>query len=157
MTATERLSAEWTRRPWWMNLIFLFCLYMTFVYMPFDLFWKPVEQDEEVWFGITLHGWAAKATAPLHWLIYGAGAYGFWKMRRWMWPWSAVYAAQVSLAMLVWNLLDPRGGGLVAGLVAGAVFLVPTVALWRARAVFDTTRPGTSGRGADPKPDGART
>jgi hypothetical protein len=131
------LAEEWRRRPWWMNLIFAFCLYMTFVYMPFDLFWKPVERDEEVWFGITLHGWPAKLTAPVHWLIYGAGAYGFWKMRRWMWPWAAVYAAQVSLSMLVWNLLDPRGGGWLAGLVAAAVFLVPTVALWRARDRFD--------------------
>jgi len=134
------LQAEWSRRPWWMNLIFLFCLYMTFIYMPFDLFWKPVAVDEEVWFGITLHGWAAKATAPLHWLIYGAGAYGFWKMRRWMWPWAALYAAQVSFSMLVWNLLDPRGRGLGSGLIAAAIFLVPTVALWRARDLFNTVR-----------------
>ena len=119
-----------------MNLLFGFCLYMTFVYLPFDLFWKPVAADEEVWFGVTLHGWPAKLTAPLHWAIYGLGAWGFWKMRAWMWPWAAVYAAQVAVGMLVWNLLDPRGGGLLAGLVAGAVFLVPTVALWRARGQF---------------------
>ncbi len=41
-----------------------------------------------VWLGFMLTGWAAKATEPLHWLIYGAGAYGFWKMSRWMWPWA---------------------------------------------------------------------
>lgn len=119
-----------------MNLIMLFCLYMTFIYMPFDIFFKPVAEDEEVWFGITLHGWPAKLTAPLHWLIYGAGAYGFWHMKSWMWPWAAVYCAQVVVAMLVWNLIDPRGGGIVSGLIAGAVFLVPTVALARAREVF---------------------
>ena len=39
-----------------MNLIWFFCLYMTFIYMPFDLFLKPVEIDEEVWFGVTLKG-----------------------------------------------------------------------------------------------------
>ena len=138
MSLATALRVEWRQRPWWMNLIFGFCLYMTFIYMPFDLFWKPVAQDEEVWFGITLHGWAAKATAPLHWLIYGAGAYGFWRMRRLMWPWAAVYAAQVTLSMLVWNLLDPRGGGWPAGLVAAAVFLLPTIALWRARSQFNT-------------------
>jgi len=132
----EALRSEWARRPWWMNLIFAFCVYMTFIYMPFDVFWKPVAVDEEVWFGVTLHGWPAKLTAPLHWLIYVAGAYGFWKMRPWLWPWAAVYVAQVSIGMLVWNLLDPRGGGWIAGLVAGAVFLLPTVALWRARDVF---------------------
>ena len=54
-----------------MNLIFAFCVYMTFIYMPFDIFYKPMAEDEEVWFGFTLHGFWAKATAPLHWLIYG--------------------------------------------------------------------------------------
>ena len=70
-------------RPWWMNLMWAFCLYMTFVYLPFDIFIKPVAGDEEVWFGFVLHGWAAKLTAPLHWAIYAAGAWGFWRMRRW--------------------------------------------------------------------------
>ena len=45
------LKAEWAKRPWWMNLIWLFCLYMTFIYMPFDMFYKPVAEDAEVWFG----------------------------------------------------------------------------------------------------------
>ncbi|MGI9324266.1 MAG: hypothetical protein ACR2PZ_03530 [Pseudomonadales bacterium] len=130
------LRTQWARRPWWMNLLLGFCLYMTFIYMPFDFFLKPVADDEEVWFGFVLHGWYAKATEPLHWLIYGAGAFGFWHMRAWMWPWAAVYAAQVAIAMLVWNLVDPRGQGWVAGLVAGAVFLIPTIALWRARSHF---------------------
>jgi hypothetical protein len=130
------VRAEWARRPGWMNLIWLFCLYMTFIYMPFDLFWKPVAVDEEVWFGITLHGWPAKLTAPLHWMIYAAGAYGFWKMSRWMWPWAAVYVAQVSIGMLVWSGLDPRGAGWLSGVVVATVFLVPTVALWRARPRF---------------------
>ncbi len=123
-------------RPWWMNALFAFCLFMSFVYMPFDMFWKSVARDEEVWFGFVLHGWAAKLTEPFHWAIYAAGAYGFWKMRPWMWPWAAVYAAQVSLGMLVWNLRDARGRGIVGGVVAALVFLVPTVALWRARARF---------------------
>jgi len=136
VSAGAALAAEWSRRPWWMNLIFAFCVYMTFIYMPFDLFWKPVAQDEEVWFGITLHGWPAKLTAPLHWAIYAAGAWGFWKMRSWMWPWASVYVVQVSFSMLVWNLLDPRGAGWIAGLVAAIVFLVPAVALWRARSIF---------------------
>ncbi|MEZ5561188.1 MAG: hypothetical protein R3E86_21920 [Pseudomonadales bacterium] len=143
MSIASALGRQWALRPWWMNLLFAFCLYMTLLYLPFDLFWKPIAQDEEVWFGITLHGMAAKATAPLHWLLYGAGAYGFWRMRSWMWPWAALYAAQVSLGMLVWNLLDPRGGGWLAGLIAGLVFLVPAVALWRARPLFQDA-PGES-------------
>lgn len=131
------IREEWARRPWWMNLIWLFCLYMTFIYMPFDLFIKPVAEDQEVWFGFVLTGWWAKATAPLHWLIYGAGAYGFWRMRRWMWPWASVYTAQVAIGMLVWCLIDPRGPGLAGGLFAGLVFTVPAVALWRARSQFN--------------------
>ncbi len=132
------------RRPWWMNALFAFCLYMTFVYMPFDLFAKSVASDEEVWFGFMLRGWAAKLTEPLHWAIYAAGAYGFWKMRPWMWPWAAVYAAQVSFGMLVWNLRDARGRGWLGGVFTALVFLVPTLALWRARAIFRgaSARPG---------------
>ena len=118
-----------------MNLMFVFCLYMTFIYLPFDLFLKPIERDEEVWFGFVLRGVWAKATEPLHWAIYAAGAWGFWKMKSWMWPWAAVYCAQVAIGMVVWSILDPRGAPWM-GLVAGAVFLVPTIALWRARPVF---------------------
>lgn len=138
------LARQLARRPWWMNLLLGFCLYMTFVYMPFDLFLKPVERDEEVWFGWTLHGWPAKLTAPLHWAIYAAGAWGFWHMARWMWPWAAVYAAQVAFSMVVWNLVDPRGQGVLAGAIAAALFMVPTVALWRARARFGAPDVGPS-------------
>ena len=129
-------QTQWQLRPWWMNLIFIFCVYMTFIYMPFDVFFKPVAEDEEVWFGYVLRGWPAKLTEPLHWLIYGYGAYGFWKMRSWMWPWASVYLAQICIGMLVWSLIDPRGGGLVRGLVVMLVFMIPTIAMWRARAAF---------------------
>ncbi len=133
---SELLRAHWTRRPWWMNALTAFCFYMTFIYMPFDLFVKPVAEDHEVWFGFALTGWWAKATEPLHWLIYGAGSWGFWHMKHWMWPWAAVYGAQITIAMLVWNVINPLGRGWLAGLVAAAVFAVPTVALWRARPLF---------------------
>ena len=119
-----------------MNALLAFCLYMTFIYLPYDLFVKPVAVDEEVWFGFVLRGWRAKATAPLHWLIYAAGAWGFWRMARWMWPWAALYCGQVALAMAVWNVVDARGGGWGPGLFAAALFLVPTVALWRSRERF---------------------
>ncbi len=136
MTIIEILRHESTRRPWWMNVMFAFCVYMTFIYMPFDLFIKPVAEDQEVWFGFMLTGLWAKATAPLHWLIYGALAWGFWKMRPRMHPWAMLYALQVAIGMGVWSLLDPRGPGLVGGLVATAIFLVPVIALWRARHQF---------------------
>ncbi len=127
---------EWAKRPWWMNLCLGFCLYMTFIYLPYDLFLKPVERDEEVWLGFVLHGWAAKATEPLHWAIYAAGAYGFWHMSGWMWPWAGIYAAQIAVGMLVWSLVDARGQGLLGGLAAMAVLAIPAVALLRARPRF---------------------
>ena len=130
------LADELRRRPWWMNVLWGFCLYMTFIYLPFDLFFKPVAADEEVWFGFVLRGWAAKLTAPLHWLIYGAGAYGFWKMSRWMWPWAALYVVQIAIAMLVWSVIDERGQGLLWGLVSAAILAVPAIALWRAKGRF---------------------
>ena len=73
-------------RPLYMNALLVFCAYMTTVYLPFDLFWKPVAEDQEVWFGFMLSGWAAKVTEPLHWAIYAAGAWGLFKLRRWMHP-----------------------------------------------------------------------
>ena len=68
-----KLREDWGLRPWWMNGLFYFCCYMTFIYMPFDLFLKPVAEDHEIWFGFSLTGWWAKASEPLHWAIYAAG------------------------------------------------------------------------------------
>jgi hypothetical protein len=116
-----------------MNLLLGFCVFMTCVYMPFDMFWKPVAVDQEVWFGVLLEGWAAKLTEPFHWAIYAAGTYGFWKMKSWMWPWAAVYSLQVAIGMFVWSLMR---GSLLAGGVAFTVFMIPTIALYRARESF---------------------
>jgi hypothetical protein len=130
------------RRPWWMNGLMVFCGYMALVYMPWDLFVKPVADDEEVWFGIIFRGWAAKITEPLHWLIYAAGAYGFWRMRPWMWPWAALYAAQMTIAMVVWNVVYLGGpGGWVLALASLAPFGGLTLALWNARPRFEEKRP----------------
>ena len=136
MSFLEEIKLDYQARPWWMSGLFYFCLYMTFLYMPFDLFLKPVANDREIRFGFALTGWWAKATEPLHWLIYGAGAFGFWKMRSWMWPWAAVYCAQVVIAMFVWNIINPIGRGLIWGLIAAAIFTIPCIALWRAKASF---------------------
>jgi uncharacterized protein (DUF697 family) len=57
-----------------------------------------------------------------------------------MWPWAAVYAAQVVIAMVVWNLVNVRGGGITAGIVAGVTFAVPMIALWRAQERFNTSK-----------------
>jgi len=129
------------RRPGWMNALLGFCAYMTFVYLPFDFFVKPIARDEEVWFGVVLTGLAAKLTEPLHWALYAAGSYGFWRMRPWLWPWAALYAAQVAIAMAVWPLLEVGGAkGLVMGAVSFAPFAALSVALWKARDRFQAPR-----------------
>jgi len=136
----ERLAL----RPWWMNALMLFCAFMTFVYMPWDFLVKPVARDAEAWFGFLLHGWGAKLTEPLHWAIYAAGAYGFWRMRAWMWPWAAVYVAQVAVGMFVWNLVNHAGHGFFAGVFSAVPFALIAWALWNAQ--DDFTRPRRSMR-----------
>jgi short-subunit dehydrogenase len=128
-------------RPRWMNALMVFCAYMAIVYVPWDLFAKPVAEDAEVWFGIMLTGWAAKAAEPLHWAVYAAGAYGFYRMRRWMWPWAAIYVAQIAVGMLVWNVLYIGGlRGWIFGVVSLAVFAGLAAVLWRARPLFGPRR-----------------
>ena len=133
MSRWAALRQVFAKRPWWMNLLWGFCLFMTFAYVPWDLFLKPVAQDQEVWFGVLFTGWWAKVLAIPHWLVYGAGAYGVWQMKRWMWPWAALYTGQVAFGMAVWSLLDERGS-LAGAVIAGGLFLIPTIALWRTRA-----------------------
>lgn len=132
----KKLKQELNKRPWWLSLIWIFCIYMTFIYMPFDMFTKPYASWEEVWFGYRLTGWPAKLTEPLHWLIYGAGSYGIWKMKAWMWPWGAVYCAQIVIAMLVYGFLEGDGTPPYLGILVSLLFIIPTVALWRARPSF---------------------
>lgn len=131
----QRIKALFAGRPIWMNALFVFCAYMTFIYMPFDIFYKPVAQDEEVWFGYMLHGWAAKATAPIHWLIYGAGFYGFLKMKSWMHPWAALYVFQVAIGMAVWPYLYQQAS-IFVGMAIGVPFVVLGAILIRARDQF---------------------
>ncbi len=135
--------ADWLRsifrgRPAWMNALMVFSAYMAFVYVPWDFLFKPVARDEEAWFGVLLTGWAAKATEPLHAAIYAAGAYGFRHMRRWMWPWAAVYVGQVAVGMLVWSTFYGLGGftGFLLGLIAMAPFAVLAWMLWHAKPLF---------------------
>ena len=91
-------------------------------------------EDQEIWFGFTLTGWWAKATEPLHWLIYGLLAYGFWRMKSWMWPWASVYVAQIVIAMFVWNMLND--GNLIAAFGSALIFSIPLIALWRSKDRF---------------------
>jgi short-subunit dehydrogenase len=138
---------DWLRtllegRPWWMNALMVFSGYMALVYVPWDLLVKPVALDEEVWFGIRFTGWAAKFLEPFHWAVYAAGAYGFRRMKPWMWPWAAVYAGQVAVGMILWNWIYVGGFlGFLLGLIAFVPFAALTWALWEARPLFHAERP----------------
>jgi hypothetical protein len=135
------LRQHFARRPWWMNALMLFCAWMAFVYIPFWDLPKPVSRDEEVWFGLTFHDRWAKLLLLPHWFVYAAGALGFWRMRAWMWPWAALYAAQVAFSMLVWPLLEvgAEGRAIAAGAASAALWLWIARELWRARARFHPT------------------
>ena len=128
------IKAEWARRPWWINLVLLFCVYMTFIYSPFDVVLKPLAEDEDVWLGLMLYGTAAKIGGAVHWIVYAALAWGLWRMTSWAWWLASLYATQVAIAMLLWPVF--QGRGLLGGLIAGAIFAIPAVAFWRGRKHF---------------------
>jgi hypothetical protein len=136
------LRLVFSGRPAWMNALMVFCFYMAIVYVPWDFFMKPAAHDEEVWFGVLLHGGWAKLTEPLHWAIYTAGAYGFLRMRPWMHPWAAVYTAQIAIGMLIWPLLYVEGFKSVPfAAVSFAAFAYLTRVLWRAEPLFTASPP----------------
>ena len=133
----EWLYDVFRERPWWMSAIMVFCAFMAFVYMPWDLFMKPVAQDEEVWFGIVFHGSWAKLMALPHWFVYAAAVYGFRRRRPWMAFWAPAYVAQVAFSMFVWRAAQTGGlAGLFVGLFPALPFIALAVAFWNARDYF---------------------
>jgi len=146
---------EWLRdifrdRPWWMNAVMVFAAFMTFVYVPWDLFAKPLAVDEEVWFGVRFTGFAAKLAAIPHWFVYAAGLYGLRRMRPWMRPAATLYVAQVAFSMLVWNVWNLGGFlGWGVGVVAAAPFAALAALFWNAEEAFRHDRPGLRERYGD--------
>jgi hypothetical protein len=111
-----------------------FCLVTIAFLVPRDLFFEEA-RDVEVWLGFEVHGRAAQLTAPLHWAIFAAGAWGFWTQRFWIVPAAAAYAFYVALSHLVWSEASPHGRGWPAGLLQAALLSVPGALLLRAHAV----------------------
>jgi len=125
-------------RAWWMNAAMVFCAFMTFVYMPWDIFWKPVAEDQEVWFGFMFTGASAKFTALPHWFVYGAGFYGLRRRRPWMGVAGAIYVGQVTIGMFLWPIFQYGSIlGFVLGLIAAVPFALLTMAFWNARDFFE--------------------
>lgn len=129
-------------RPWWATTLAGFCAATVLFLVVRDLF-VPEVRNTEVWFGLELRGVLAWVTAPLHWLVFAVGAWGYWFLRPWIWPWASVYAFYVAVSHLVWNVTSPAGGGWTDGLWQLAAFSVPAVLLLgaRPRQVRETTRP----------------
>ena len=136
------LKHRFAQRPAWMNALMVFAAFQVFIYSPFDLLLKPLATDKDVWFGIMLSGWAAKVGGLLHLVVYAIGLYGFWRMRRWVRPWAALYVGQLALAMFVWAIVYVGGvRGWLTGLTSGALFAALALALWRSRDAFRQATP----------------
>jgi hypothetical protein len=117
--------------PWWMTALAAFCAGSVIFLIARDLF-VPHVRDVEVWFGLEVRGAAALLTAPVHWMIFLTGAWGFWFRRPWVLPCAAAYAFYIALCHLVWNQVSPNGHGWLAGIAQLLAFSVPGVLLWRA-------------------------
>ena len=111
-----------------MTALALFCA-ATVVFLAWRDVFVPEVRDVEVWGGVELHGAAARATAPLHWLVFAIGAWGFWRARPWILLCAAVYAFYVALSHLVWNELSPHGRGFAIGLAEAAALSIPGILL----------------------------
>ena len=137
----EWLYDVFRERPWWMSATMVFCAFMAFIYVPWDLFLKPIAGDEEVWFGLLFHGFWAKVFAIPHWFVYAAAVYGFRRRRPWMAFWAPAYVAQVAFGMYLWTALEQGGfTGVILGLIPAAPFAGLAYALWNSRDYFATRR-----------------
>jgi len=115
-----------------MTALAVFCFATVVVLVLGDLF-VDRRRSVEIWFGFELRGTAALLTAPLHWLVFLAGAWGFWFQRPWILSAAAVYAFYVALSHLVWSEVSPQGRGWPVGLLQALALSIPGVLLLRAR------------------------
>lgn len=115
-----------------MTALAAFCLVTVIFLVPRDLCFAQT-RDVEVWFGFELRGTPARLTAPLHWAIFGIGAWGFWRGRSWILPGAAAYAFYVAVSHLIWSEASPNGRGWPMGLAQALAFSVPGLLLLRAR------------------------
>jgi hypothetical protein len=115
-----------------MTALAVFCALTVAFLVPRDLFFAET-RDVEVWLGFELRGAAALLTAPLHWAVFAAGAFGFWRARPWATPAAALYCFYIALSHLIWSEVSANGQGWPMGLAQAAAFSLPGVLLWRAR------------------------
>lgn len=117
----SQLKHNLSLRPGWMSIVMFFCFYMTLIYLPWDIFVKPIMDDQEVWFGVLFYGWLAKLGGVLHWIVYSAFAYGLWHMMGWVRIAIVLYLWQVGFSMIVWTWLSQDEGNW-GGVMLGTLF-----------------------------------
>ena len=127
-----------------MTALAIVCVATLVVTATSDLF-VPAARGTEVWLGFEVTGPLALATAPLHWAIFAAGAWGFWTCRPWIVPWAAGYLFYVAVSHLVWSEASPHGRGWPVGLVEAIVIAGLGVLLLRARTPLAPSAAGRDG------------
>jgi hypothetical protein len=118
-----------------------FCAATVLFLVPQDLFFAET-RDVEVWLGFEVRGPGALLTAPIHWVVFGVGAWAFWTERPWIVPCAAAYVFTVALSHLVWSEASPNGNGWPVGLAQALAISVPGFLLLRAH----RAAPAASGR-----------
>ena len=124
-------SSSSRSRPWWMTAFAFICLIVLLVNVPRDLFFAET-RGVEVWLGFEIRGWGAILTAPVHWAIFGIGAWAFWTRRFWVVPWAAAYLFYVAISHLIWSEASPNGRGWPIGLAQAIGLSIVGFSLLRA-------------------------
>jgi hypothetical protein len=120
----------------------VFCLATVVFLVPRD-FLSAEARDVEVWLGFEVYGAAARWTAPLHWALFGIGAWAFWTQQPWILPAAAAYAFYVAFSHLVWSEISPDGRGWLMGCAQAAALSIPGLLLLYAQR--RTKRSGAGG------------
>ena len=132
------------KRVDWRTALGVVCLVALAINVPRDLFVAET-RDVEVWLGFELTGSLARATAPLHWAIFVAGAWGCFRQRSWAVPAVIAYLGYVAVSHLVWSEVSPRGRGLAIGLVQAVAIALVAGVVWRMARREETRRAVESG------------
>jgi len=135
-------------RPWWMTALACACSLALLINVPRDLFF-PATREVEVWLGFETRGPVALLTAPLHWAIFGIGAWAFWAQRSWVIPWAAIYVFYVAASHLIWSEASPNGRGWPIGLAQAVGFSILGVLLLRAGSRASGRQPSRAASGGE--------
>ena len=116
--------------PRWMQVLACVCFLTLVTNALRDVFYAPA-RGVEVWFGFEVTGPMALLTAPIHWVILGIGAWGFWTAQPWIVPAAAGYLFYAAFSHLVWSEASPNGRGWRIGLVQAAAISTAAIAILR--------------------------